>query len=138
VLFSIVTIWEGSLCGLRAEVRRHAMTEYAIRFFVGGLVVSAFAALGDVFRPKTFAGLFGAAPSIALATLVIALLKQGPNYVALQGRSMVIGSIGLCLYSLVVCYLIKNDLSAKNAALLASIVWFAVAFGLAWILWGAV
>ena len=114
------------------------MTEYAIRFFVGGLVVSAFAALGDVFRPKTFAGLFGAAPSIALATLAIALLKQGPNYVAVQGRSMVIGSIGLCLYSLIVCYLIKSDLSAKSAALLASIVWFAVAFGLAWILWGAV
>ena len=112
------------------------MTEYAIRFLVGGLAVSAFAALGDIFRPKTFAGLFGAAPSIALATLVIGLLKQGPNNIAVQGRSMAAGSLGLCVCSLVVCHLTKNDLSAKTAALLASIVWFAFAFGLEWILWG--
>ena len=39
-----------------------------IRFFVGGVVVSVFAALAEIFRPKSFAGLFGAAPSIALAT----------------------------------------------------------------------
>ena len=35
--------------------------------------MSAFAALGDSLRPKSFAGLFGAAPSIALATLLITL-----------------------------------------------------------------
>jgi hypothetical protein len=51
-LFSVMTIWEGSLCGLRGEARRLAMTEYAIRFLVSGLVVSAFAELGDVFQPK--------------------------------------------------------------------------------------
>jgi hypothetical protein len=44
------------------------MVDAIIRFVVGGLAVSAFAVLGDVFRPKSFAGLFGAAPSIALAT----------------------------------------------------------------------
>jgi hypothetical protein len=54
------------------------MEQYLIRFFAGGLMVSAFAAVGDVVRPKSFAGLFGAAPSIAIATLLIALLKQGP------------------------------------------------------------
>jgi hypothetical protein len=37
------------------------MTEYVVRFFLGGLVVSAFAMLGDILRPKSFAGLFGAA-----------------------------------------------------------------------------
>jgi hypothetical protein len=35
------------------------MTEYVIRFLVGGAVVSAFAMLGDLLRPKSFAGLFG-------------------------------------------------------------------------------
>ena len=39
------------------------MTEYLVRFLVGGVVVSAFAMLGDILRPKSFAGLFGAAPS---------------------------------------------------------------------------
>ena len=73
-----------------AGARRFAMTEYAIRFLVGGFAVSAFAALGDIFRPKTFAGLFGAAPSVALVTLVMALLEQGPGYVVVEGRSMVL------------------------------------------------
>lgn len=44
------------------------MSEYIVRFLVGGLVVSSFAVLGEIFRPKSFAGIFGAAPSIALAT----------------------------------------------------------------------
>ena len=62
------------------------VAQYLIRFFAGGLVVSAFAAVGDVVRIKSFAGLFGAAPSIAIATLLIALLKQGPSYIAIEGR----------------------------------------------------
>jgi hypothetical protein len=52
------------------------MLEYALRFLVGGIAVSAFAALGDTLRPKSFAGLFGAAPSIALATLLITLSQK--------------------------------------------------------------
>ena len=39
------------------------------RFFIGGAAVMFFALLGDLFKPKSFAGLFGAAPSIALASL---------------------------------------------------------------------
>ena len=39
------------------------MTEYIVRFLIGGVAVSAFAMLGDILRPKSFAGLFGAAPS---------------------------------------------------------------------------
>ena len=49
------------------------MLEYGLRFLAGGSAVSAFVALGDTLRPKSFAGLFGAAPSIALATLLITL-----------------------------------------------------------------
>jgi hypothetical protein len=45
------------------------MVQILIRFLVGGAVLSVFAAIGDVLRPKSFAGLFGAAPSVALATL---------------------------------------------------------------------
>jgi hypothetical protein len=32
------------------------MTEYVVRFLVGGVVASAFAMLGDVLRPRSFAG----------------------------------------------------------------------------------
>jgi hypothetical protein len=82
--------------------------EYLIRLLVGGLAVSAFAVLGDVFRPRSFAGLFGAAPSVALATLAISFWNQGPAYAAVEGRSMMIGSLALCLYSVAVCQLMKR------------------------------
>jgi hypothetical protein len=36
------------------------MTQILVRFLVGGAVVSAFAAVGDMLKPKSFAGLFGA------------------------------------------------------------------------------
>jgi hypothetical protein len=38
-----------------------------------------------------------AAPSVALVTLSLALIKQGPNYVNLEGRSMVLGAGPLSL-----------------------------------------
>src|SRR5690348_3957240 len=53
------------------------MTETFIRFMVGGLFVSAFAVLGDVLKPKSFAGLFGASPSVALATLTLTIHSPG-------------------------------------------------------------
>ena len=75
------------------------MLEYSLRFLAGGIAVSAFAALGDTLRPKSFAGLFGAAPSIALATLLITLSQKGAPFVALEGRSMIVGAFALALYS---------------------------------------
>jgi uncharacterized protein DUF3147 len=45
------------------------VSQILVRFLIGGVAVSAFAVLGDLLKPKSFAGLFGAAPSIALAAL---------------------------------------------------------------------
>ncbi len=110
------------------------MEEYLIRFVAGGVAVSAFAALGDIFRPKSFAGLFGAAPSIAIATLLIALYKVGPEYVALEGRSMICGAIGLAVYSWISCQLMKRfQLSSLASTALASVGWLGSAFGLYWL-----
>jgi hypothetical protein len=69
------------------------MSEYVVRFFLGGMVVSAFAMVGDILRPKSFAGLFSAVPSVALATLGIAVHLQGAGYAALQSRAMIYGAI---------------------------------------------
>jgi hypothetical protein len=55
------------------------MIQIAIRFLVGGLVVSGFAIIGDLLKPKSFAGLFGAAPSVALATLGLTVAKDGTS-----------------------------------------------------------
>jgi hypothetical protein len=107
------------------------MTEYLLRFMVGGFVVSAFAILGDVLRPKSFAGLFGAAPSVALATLGIAVYQHGAGYAALQTHSMMAGAIALGVYSVVACHLlIRAGLRAAPATLLSLVVWMIVALGL--------
>ena len=63
------------------------MNEIFLRFLIGGAVVSAFALLGDLFKPKSFAGLFGAAPSVALATLGLTVSTEGARYVATEARS---------------------------------------------------
>jgi hypothetical protein len=107
------------------------MSEYVIRFFLGGLVVSAFATVGDILRPKSFAGLFSAAPSVALATLGIAVYRHGAGYAALQSRAMIAGAIALSIYSVVVCQLLaRTRLSAMPATLISLVVWLMVAFGL--------
>jgi len=69
------------------------MTELAIRFVAGGALVALFAVLGDIFTPKSFAGLFAAAPSVALATMLLTLHKQGSAYVSTEARSMIVGAV---------------------------------------------
>jgi hypothetical protein len=113
------------------------IAQYAFRFVIGGVVVSAFAVLGDIFRPKTFAGLFGAAPSIAIATLGITASAEGSRYAAIEARSMMIGAAGLCLYSVAVCHLLKRSrLHALAGTVVALTVWLAGSFGLKWLLLG--
>lgn len=111
------------------------MVEYFVRFCIGGIAVSAFAILGDICRPKSFAGLFGAAPSIALSTLALAQFKQGSAYVAMEGRSMIVGAIIMYVYCLVVCHLLKRERwSALRASTTALIGWLALAACANWIL----
>ncbi len=113
------------------------MLDYLLRFLAGGIAVSAFAALGDALRPKTFAGLFGAAPSIALATILIALTKQGAPFVAIEARSMILGALALAAYSWSVCILLqKFGMPSLAATVAAFLVWFPAAFGMTAILIG--
>ena len=69
------------------------MSHSLLRFFIGGAIVSAFAIIGDILKPKSFAGLFGAAPSVALATLAMTAVSDGPFYAAIEGRSMMAGAV---------------------------------------------
>lgn len=108
-----------------------AMTEYVLRFIAGGVIVSAFAILGDMLRPKSFGGLLGAAPSVALATLGIAVVQHGPQYAAAESWTMIYGAVALACYSLAVCQvLMRLRLDALPATVLAFGAWLVVAFGL--------
>jgi uncharacterized membrane protein (GlpM family) len=114
------------------------MMEYVFRFVMGGVAVSLFAVLGDVLRPKSFAGLFGAAPSIALATLGIAIAQHGQGYAAIEARSMMIGAIALWLYSGAVCRLLeRHRVSALTATSTMLALWLVCALGLQCLLLGA-
>ena len=111
--------------------------DYVIRFVAGGLIVSLFAVIGDVLRPKSFAGLFGAAPSIALVTLSLALFEHGGAYLATEARSMILGATAFVIYSLLVCQLLmRARCSALAATLAAAVAWLGVALGLKQILLG--
>jgi hypothetical protein len=118
---------------LPAESRRlnSAMEELLIRFLIGGTVVSSFALLGEVFRPKTFAGLFGAAPSIALASLGLTIVHHGHAYAAVEARSMLLGAIAFFLYASSVSWLLLRHKTHSLVTTLALMpVWFGVALGL--------
>jgi hypothetical protein len=107
------------------------VSDIVIRFLVGGVIVSIFAALGDLFRPKSFAGLFGAAPSVALATLALTSAKHDTFFVAAEGASMVAGAVALAIYSHIVSWLMmRYKLHAMVVTILAVFPWFCVAFSL--------
>jgi hypothetical protein len=74
------------------------MTDIMIRFLIDGFVLSLFAMFSGL-RPKSFAGLFEAAPSIALATLGVAINRNGLNNAALEARSMLLGALGFLSYA---------------------------------------
>ncbi len=90
-----------------------------------------FSVIGDLFRPRSFGGLFGAAPSIALATLALTVHKDGPQFASTEGRSMLIGALGLLAYSFVVSWLLmRQRLSVLKTAAGTLVVWFACTLGL--------
>jgi uncharacterized membrane protein (GlpM family) len=114
------------------------MMEYIVRFLAGGIAVSLFSMMGDVLRPKSFAGLLGAAPSIALVTLALTVSAKGLDDAAMEARSMMFGSLALSLYSVGVCHLTgRLRVHALLATALMLPVWLGSAFVLKWLL-GAV
>jgi hypothetical protein len=107
------------------------MKEILLRFVIGGVVVSSFAILGDLFKPKSFAGLFGAAPSVALATLGLAVASDGRWYAATEARSMIVGSVAFFVYASWVSWLMMRHKWKAMAVTASSIfVWLGTAFGL--------
>lgn len=102
-----------------------------IRFLVGGAVVSLFASLADALKPKSFAGLFGAAPSVALATLTLTVLAEGKAYAATEARSMIAGAAAFFVYATACGWLMmKRRTRALTTTVAAMTIWFAVSLGL--------
>jgi hypothetical protein len=112
------------------------MTQILFRFIVGGAIVSAFAIIGDLLKPKSFAGLFGAAPSVALATLALTVASDGASYAATESRSMMAGAIAFFIYASLVSWTMMRYKFRAILVTLASVpIWLGVAGGIYYFVW---
>ncbi len=110
------------------------MIELVWRFLVGGVVVSSFAMLGDVLRPKSFAGLFSAAPSVALATIGLTIHINGKRFAAQEAKTMLLGAAAFLVYAVLVSFVLRRYRPGALKATIALLpVWFAAALG-SWLL----
>ncbi len=81
---------------------------YVAKFLVGGLLVCVFALISQVCKPKQFAGIFSAAPSVLLAGLAITLLTKGATHAALTTQGAIAGAVGLVAYCFMATPAIKR------------------------------
>lgn len=109
------------------------MVEVLLKALFGGLFVVVFALLCEVTTPKRFAGIFSAAPSVALGSLAVTLAAKGDHDVEVATIGMVAGALGLFAYSLAAVPALDRFGALRGAAL-AVIAWFAVAGASAWIM----
>lgn len=111
------------------------LTDLVLRFLIGGVIVSLFSIAGDALKPKSFSGIFAAAPTIALSTLYLTFVKHGTLYIQIEARSMLAGALGFFVYACAVSLAMMRYKPAalKSAAALLP-VWGAVAVAL-WAVW---
>jgi hypothetical protein len=107
------------------------MQDIIVRAVLGGVVISAFAIMGDLLQPKSFAGLFGAAPSLALASLALTVIHRGSVYASVEARSMILGAVAFFIYASVVSrVMIRQKWAALPVASIFLVLWLVSALGL--------
>ena len=99
-----------------------------LRVVVAGALVCAFAMLGELVKPKRFAGIFSAAPSVALASLVVVLLSEGPGHIRLELEGMVAGAVAFVICTILGAFAIRR-MGALRASLVEVGAWVVVAGG---------
>jgi Protein of unknown function (DUF3147) len=122
----------GDLTSVHVGDRMRAMNEFGvvfIRALVGGLFVVFFSVIGEALRPKAFAGIFAAAPSVAIASLIITSVVNGPAAVALAGAGMIVGALAMIAACVVGVDSVRRFRSLKGS-LAALAVWLGVGGGL--------
>jgi len=101
-----------------------------VKGLAGGSLVVAFSVLSEGLDPKRFAGLFGAAPAVAIAGLAIVLLDKGPHEAHRNTLGMLAGGAGMICYAAAAIPLLRR-MRASRVALAALAAWFAVAASIA-------
>jgi hypothetical protein len=106
-----------------------AVVSIVAKMLCGGVLVLAFAALSEALKPKRFAGILGAAPSVAIAGLVVGSLAKGPVEQASAARTMIAGAVALTVCAAVLVPAARRW-SAGRASTVACVAWIAVALAL--------
>jgi hypothetical protein len=103
-----------------------------IRVVAGGALVVGFAMLGDMLKPRMFSGLFGAAPSVATASLLVSGLAMGASKDAKYATGMIAGAVGLVVYSVAAAVAVKH-LGSVFGSIVAWIAWVVPAGAVYWL-----
>ena len=103
-----------------------------VRTLAGGVMVALFAVLADALKPKMFAGLFAAAPSVASVSLLVTGIAMGPARDQKSAAGMIAGAVGLVFYSLAAALLVKH-LKAVVGSVLAWLAWVIPAGAVYWV-----
>lgn len=103
----------------------------AARGLLGGCLVVMFALVGEVVKPKVFAGLFASAPSVALASLLLTIGFESVYKAREESIGMVVGAIAMTASAVVAAACIPR-MKALWGSLAAWVAWAAVALGLYW------
>jgi uncharacterized membrane protein (GlpM family) len=111
----------------------HKVVEVLIKAAAGGLFVVAFAALAETLTPKRLAGVFSAAPSVALASLIVTALFSGTVDVAESVRGMLVGAAAFTVYCLAVLPLVSRWGAWRGSA--AALVSWALAATVGYLSW---
>jgi uncharacterized membrane protein (GlpM family) len=96
------------------------------RLLAGGAFVVLFSLVSEVLKPKLLAGVFSAAPSVAVASLLVSSLGKGPGGAVLDAQGMLAGSAAMLVYCVLAVYAVRRfgALAGSGAAWLG---WLAVA-----------
>lgn len=97
-----------------------------LKGLIGGSFVVVFALIGEAVTPKRFAGLFSAAPSVALASLVIVLVTDGRRFAVSETVGMAVGSVAMVVACLGAVVLVRRY-RALEGSILACCLWLVVA-----------
>jgi hypothetical protein len=92
----------------------------------GGVFVVAFALIGEIAVPKRFAGLFSAAPSIALANLLVIIVAKGASDARDQSTGMIVGAVALAIVCAIGLVAVRR-LHATRGSVLMCATWLLLA-----------
>jgi uncharacterized membrane protein (GlpM family) len=103
----------------------------ALRGLAGGTLVVISALISEAVSPKAFAGLFAAAPTVAVASLSVIIATEGPGAARQSVIGMVVGAIAMVACCILAAATIPR-IQALKGSVAAWLGWIVVDLALYW------